>query len=53
MPLFCLIYGGSDSDSDNGSGAETAGSGGDSPQRATWGPSDAKRSHYETRSRTG
>jgi hypothetical protein len=36
------------------SGVEAAGSGGDSPQRATWEPSTgARRSHYETRSRTG
>ena len=45
--------GSSGSDSDNDSGAEAAGSGGDSPQRATWEPSDARRSHYETRFRTG
>jgi hypothetical protein len=36
------------------SGAEARDSGGDSPQRATWEPSDARRSHYETtRFRTG
>ena len=45
--------GSSGSDSDNDSGAEAADSGGDSPQRATWEPSDARRSHYETRFRTG
>jgi hypothetical protein len=45
--------GSSSSEGSYDSGVEAAGSGGDSPQRATWVPSDAKRSHYETRSRTG